>query len=226
MVTAPATTPAASDSMMVGDALAAYWVAHELPPDGGAADPVFHVRIGPFTVPLPNPPGRRRAVVFHDVNHLVTGYNTTFSQGEMIIAGFEVGARCGPYSIVWYINLGMMALGILFRPRAPGGRSPRQARRWTGSCVVRRMGRDRRRGAGRTTARDRRRSRHSAPPRDSLAPDIFGRMSGQPTIVHPFDIPIHLGRFQFELSGFGIAVLLAFVIAQVVSERELIEVVA
>lgn len=46
-------------------------------------------------------------------------------------------------------------------------------------------------------------------------------MSGQPTIVHPFNIPIHLGRFQFELSGFGIAVLLAFVIAQVVSEREL-----
>jgi len=46
-------------------------------------------------------------------------------------------------------------------------------------------------------------------------------MSSQPTIVHPFNIPIHFGRFQFELSGFGIAVLLAFVIAQVVSEREL-----
>jgi len=46
-------------------------------------------------------------------------------------------------------------------------------------------------------------------------------MSSQPTIVHPFNIPIHLGRFHFELSGFGIAVLLAFVIAQVVSEREL-----
>ena len=46
-------------------------------------------------------------------------------------------------------------------------------------------------------------------------------MSDQATIVHPFNIPIHLGRSQFELSGFGIAVLLAFVIAQVVSEREL-----
>jgi phosphatidylglycerol---prolipoprotein diacylglyceryl transferase len=46
-------------------------------------------------------------------------------------------------------------------------------------------------------------------------------MDSHPTIVHPFNIPIHLGRFQFELSGFGIAVLLAFFIAQVVSEREL-----
>jgi len=42
-----------------------------------------------------------------------------------------------------------------------------------------------------------------------------------PTIVHAFNIPIHLGAFRFELSGFGIAVLLAFAIAQVVSEREL-----
>jgi phosphatidylglycerol:prolipoprotein diacylglycerol transferase len=42
-----------------------------------------------------------------------------------------------------------------------------------------------------------------------------------PIIVHPFTIPIHLGSLQFELSGFGLAVLMAFVIAQVVSEREL-----
>jgi phosphatidylglycerol:prolipoprotein diacylglycerol transferase len=46
-------------------------------------------------------------------------------------------------------------------------------------------------------------------------------MRGNPTIVYPFTVPIHLGSFQFELSGFGVAVLLAFLIAQVVSEREL-----
>ena len=46
-------------------------------------------------------------------------------------------------------------------------------------------------------------------------------MGSHPTIVHPFNIPIHLGRFQFEFSGFGIAVLLAFTIAHVVSAREL-----
>ncbi len=43
-----------------------------------------------------------------------------------------------------------------------------------------------------------------------------------PVVVHSFTVPIHIGRFQIELSGFGIAVLLAFVIAQVVSERELL----
>lgn len=42
-----------------------------------------------------------------------------------------------------------------------------------------------------------------------------------PITVHPFTIPIRLGALAFEISGFGIAVLLAFVIAQVVSEHEL-----
>ena len=130
---------------MVGDALAAYYVAHELPADGGSTDPVFHVRIGPFSIPLPNPPGRRRAVVFHDVNHLVTGYNTTFSDGEVVIAGFEVGAGCGPYWIVWYINLSMMALGLVFRPRdvfaafVRGRRSASIYRRGTDPAALSRM---------------------------------------------------------------------------------------
>lgn len=43
----------------------------------------------------------------------------------------------------------------------------------------------------------------------------------KPIVVHPFDIPIHIGRLSFSLSGFGIAVLLSFLIAQIVTEREL-----
>ena len=43
-----------------------------------------------------------------------------------------------------------------------------------------------------------------------------------PIVVHAFNIPIHIGSFQLDLSGFGIAVLLAFLVAQVVSERELV----
>lgn len=46
-------------------------------------------------------------------------------------------------------------------------------------------------------------------------------MISQPIIVHPFRIPIHIGALQFEIAGFGIAVALAFVMAQVISEHEL-----
>src|SRR3954469_5653443 len=52
-------------------------------------------------------------------------------------------------------------------------------------------------------------------------PEAAAHSMNHPIVVHPFTIPIHLGSLQFELSGFGLAVLMAFVIAQVVSEREL-----
>jgi hypothetical protein len=102
---------------IVSDLLAEHYATHGLPPDGGATDRWFRVHIGSFTLRLPNPPARRRAVFLHDVNHLVTGYDTTFTGGEMAIAGFEVGAGCGTLWMVWYINLTMLALGLIACPR-------------------------------------------------------------------------------------------------------------
>jgi phosphatidylglycerol:prolipoprotein diacylglycerol transferase len=46
-------------------------------------------------------------------------------------------------------------------------------------------------------------------------------MTSHPIVVRPFDIPIDIGRFHLSISGFGIAVLLAFVVSQIISEREL-----
>src|ERR1700760_191274 len=46
-------------------------------------------------------------------------------------------------------------------------------------------------------------------------------MNTHPIVVRPFTIPIHFGSFSFEIAGFGIAVLLAFVISQIICEHEL-----
>jgi len=48
----------------------------------------------------------------------LTGYNTVFSDGEMLISGFELGSGCGSNWIAWLINLYMFALGLFVRPRA------------------------------------------------------------------------------------------------------------
>src|SRR5262245_48177473 len=106
------------DSVTVREALAAHYSAHGLPVDGGAADRWFHVRLGRISIRLPNPPARRRAVFFHDVNHVVTGYNTVFSDGEMAIAAFEIGAGCGRFAVAWFFNLPMFALGLVATPHA------------------------------------------------------------------------------------------------------------
>lgn len=110
-------TAATVRSVTVGDALTRHYVRHGLPPDGGEGDSMFRVRLGPFALRLPNPPARRRAVFFHDVNHVLTGYDTTFSGGEMAIAAFEVGSGCGRFWIAWLINLSMFAFGLVVAPR-------------------------------------------------------------------------------------------------------------
>ena len=111
---APAAT---AGGTRLGDALERYYADHGLAPDGGAHDAWFHVRLGPLTIPLPNPPSRRRAVFLHDVNHVLTVYDTVVSRGEFQIAAFEVAAGCGRVWIAWFINLFMFGLGLVFRPR-------------------------------------------------------------------------------------------------------------
>ena len=106
------------DSLSIRDALERHYAAHGLPPDGGAARPYFIVRLGPLRIPLPNPGIRKQALLYHDIHHLVAGYNTVFSDGDMAIAAFEVGAGCGRYVIAWYINLCLMALGVFIKPRS------------------------------------------------------------------------------------------------------------
>jgi hypothetical protein len=104
-------------SLTIREALQKFYAAHDLPPDGGAGRPYFIVRIGPLKFPLPNPGMRKRAVLYHDIHHVVTGYDTVFSRGEMIIAGYEIAAGCGPFLAAWIINLWMFALGLLITPR-------------------------------------------------------------------------------------------------------------
>lgn len=52
-------------------------------------------------------------------------------------------------------------------------------------------------------------------------PAAGSNMTSHPIVVRPFNIPIHIGGLRFDIAGFGIAVLLAFLIAHLISEREL-----
>jgi hypothetical protein len=158
-------TTAALDSVTIGDALARHYADHRLPADGGENASWFRVHVGPLSIPLPNPPARRRAVFLHDVNHILTGYDTTFSSGEMIIAGFEVGAGCGPFWIAWVINLGMFAFGLVVTPGAMFRAFVRGRR---SSSIYRHRG-DRRTLSGQTVGTVRRMLRIDAgPPRATL----------------------------------------------------------
>src|SRR5688500_1933293 len=145
MLLQPATRSAAPDSMRIADALDGYYRSQGLPAGGGDSDSWFQVHIGSFSIPLPNVPARRRAIFLHDVNRRVTGYDTTFSRGEMEIGAFEVGASCGRYLVAWYLNLSVLASGLLANPRGVfagfvrGRRSASLYRQQLGTATLRDM---------------------------------------------------------------------------------------
>ncbi len=54
--------------------------------------------------------------MFHDIHHIVTGYESDW-QGEAEIAAWEVSTGCGEYGAAWFLDLGGIAMGLLFFPR-------------------------------------------------------------------------------------------------------------
>lgn len=105
-----------SNESTMRQARAQYFEANHFGENGGYDDAWVDFKFGPVPFPIPNTPGRVRAVGYHDLHHVLTGIDTD-TIGELEIAGYEVGAGCGRYWMGWQINLGAFALGALVSPR-------------------------------------------------------------------------------------------------------------
>ena len=84
--------------------------------DGGYADAWVDFKLGPVPLPFPNTAGRIAAVKFHDLHHVLTGYETN-ATGEFEISAWELGAGCGAFPAAWVINHGGLASGLVAAPR-------------------------------------------------------------------------------------------------------------
>ena len=104
----------------VQKALTVYFAAYGLG-EGGYDQPYEIIKLfGFLPIVLPNPPARKRALRCHDLNHVLGSYNALIGEGEIDIAGFEIGARggCRGFAVAWGINLFFFGLGVLIRPRS------------------------------------------------------------------------------------------------------------
>jgi hypothetical protein len=99
------------------DAREAYFAKNDL---GTAAYDarIFPVRVGPLTVPFPNP----GLLPLHDLHHVLTGYDTSLV-GEAEISAFELRTGCRS-PIVGFLCVASIAIGLLLAPR-------RIVRAWT-----------------------------------------------------------------------------------------------
>lgn len=84
--------------------------------DGGYNDEWVHVDLGRFSIKFPNSDARKRAVRYHDLHHVVTGYATDL-QGEAEISAWEIASGCGTMIAAWILNLLAFGHMLLRKPK-------------------------------------------------------------------------------------------------------------
>lgn len=84
--------------------------------DSSYSEKWVKLKAGPITFYMPNAEGRKRAVRFHDLHHIITGYQTDWA-GECEISAYEIGGGCGRFAWAWYLNLQAFLLWPFVAPR-------------------------------------------------------------------------------------------------------------
>jgi hypothetical protein len=101
--------------MNVRDARAEYFARNGFT-EASYRDRFTQIPLGPISLPMWNPPSRQRAVAFHDLHHVATGYATTW-RGEAEIGAWEIAASCGELAAAWLYDAAAMAFGVAVCPR-------------------------------------------------------------------------------------------------------------
>jgi hypothetical protein len=85
--------------------------------EGGYEDKWVRFAVGPVRFAIPNSAGRVRAVRYHDLHHVVTGYTTDWT-GEGQIGAWEIASGCRDMVAAWVLNLYAMWVGLWISPSA------------------------------------------------------------------------------------------------------------
>jgi len=111
-----------ADTETLRDARARYWAANDFGDDGGYSKKWEIIKLGPMPIPVRNVEARKDAIRYHDLHHLITGYDTDLA-GEAEISAWELATGCGSKWVAWILDLQGLLLGLAW----PG----RLLRAWT-----------------------------------------------------------------------------------------------
>jgi len=100
--------------MTVADALRAFRAANGIPTVEANTWPC---KVGPVTLRLPNFAWRRRAILAHDLHHVLMEIPCTMD-GECRMAAWEFGAGRMPHWGAALFCLPLAVIGVLLRPHA------------------------------------------------------------------------------------------------------------
>lgn len=103
----------AMENALPADLLAGFYRANALPADGGQSSPFVKIQLTTkIAIYFPNFDSRRRAVLRHDVHHMVTGYSAASLAGESEISAWEIASGCTRYPAAFFINTAGVLSGL------------------------------------------------------------------------------------------------------------------
>jgi hypothetical protein len=106
--------PQYSDASTIRSARAQYFERSGFASDGGYSDRWVQLKASGVTVLVfPNTAARVRSVKLHDIHHVLTEYDTTWT-GEAEIGAWELASGCARHYAAWVLNIGAVAVGMLF----------------------------------------------------------------------------------------------------------------
>lgn len=106
------------DKKTPAEILPIFYEKNNLGMDGGNSSPVVRIDINKqFHFFIPNYDARRKAVLWHDIHHLVTGYSAATFIGECEISAWEIASGCGKYWAAFIIDTSGVAMGVFMNPR-------------------------------------------------------------------------------------------------------------
>jgi len=88
--------------------------------EGGYEERWVRLQAGPLVLRFPNTKARVRSVKLHDLHHVLTGYDTSWT-GEAEIGAWEIASGCADHHAAWGLNLNAVAIGLAIAPRAVYG---------------------------------------------------------------------------------------------------------
>ena len=103
-----------SDNRTPREILSQFYTENNFDADGGSKSTSVKIQLTPkFHFYYPNYPARRKAVLRHDVHHLLTQYSTALA-GETEISAWEIASGCKKYWAAFLLDTSGVMLGFPF----------------------------------------------------------------------------------------------------------------
>jgi len=94
-----------------------FYESNNLPSDGGQSSSSVKIELtNKLHFYFPNFDARRKAIIKHDIHHILTGYEASSLIGESEISTWEIASGCKKYWAALLIDIHGMHLGLIINP--------------------------------------------------------------------------------------------------------------